>query len=109
MDGELDITTPLTREPRSIMVGDFNARDKMWCRDHNREGRLLNEQLQTLDNFCLVNQPQVWTTINKTAINLSLLPVDMVRLTDWSIYPRPLSNHLADLLEIEHQHSTKRD
>ena len=27
VDGELDITTPLSREPRSIMVGDFNARD----------------------------------------------------------------------------------
>ena len=27
VDGELDITTPLTREPRSIMVGDVNARD----------------------------------------------------------------------------------
>ena len=32
VDGELDITTPLTREPRSIMVGDFNDRDEMWCR-----------------------------------------------------------------------------
>ena len=51
VDGELDITTPLTREPRSIMVVDFNARDEMWCRDHNRAGRLLNEQLQNLDNF----------------------------------------------------------
>ena len=40
---ELDITTPLTREPRSIMVGVFNARDEMWCIDHKRAGRLLNE------------------------------------------------------------------
>ena len=31
VDGDLDITTPLTREPRSIMVGDFNARDERWC------------------------------------------------------------------------------
>ena len=36
VDGKLDITTPLTREPRLIMIGDFNARDEMWCRDHNR-------------------------------------------------------------------------
>ena len=100
VDGELDITTPLTREPRSIMVGDVNARDEMWCRDHNRAGRLLNEQLQNLDNFCLMNHPQVWTTINKTAIDLSLLPVDIVPLTDWSIYPGLLSHHLAVLLEI---------
>ena len=28
VDGELDITTPLTRETGSIMVGDFNARDE---------------------------------------------------------------------------------
>ena len=83
VDGELDITTPLTRKPRSIMVVDFNARDEMWFRDHNRAGRLLNEQLQNLDNFCLMNHPQVWTTINKTAIYLSLLPVDIVPLTDW--------------------------
>ena len=54
VDGELDITTPLTRGPRSIIVGDFNARDEIWCRDHNRAGRLLNEQLQTLDNYCLI-------------------------------------------------------
>ena len=46
VDGELDMTTPLTRESRSIMVGDFNARDEMWCRDHNRAGCLPNEQLQ---------------------------------------------------------------
>ena len=31
VDGELDITTPLTQEQRSIMVVDFNARDEMWC------------------------------------------------------------------------------
>ena len=47
VDGDLDITTPLTREPRSIMVGDFNARDERWCRANNRAGRLLNEQFKT--------------------------------------------------------------
>ena len=108
VDGELDITTPLTRDPRSIMVGDFNARDEMWCRDHNRAGRLLNEQLQDLDNFCLMNHPQVWTTTYKTAIDLSLLPVDMAPLTNWSIYPGLLSDHLAVLLEIQLQHIPER-
>ena len=58
VDGDLDIITPLTREPRSIMVGDFNARDKRWCRASSRAGRLLSEQLQDLDNFCLINHPQ---------------------------------------------------
>ena len=48
VDGELDIATLLTIELRSIMVDDFNARDEMWCRDHNRAGRLLNKQLQIL-------------------------------------------------------------
>ena len=90
------------------MVGDFNARDEMWCRYHNRAGRLLNEQLQNIDNFCLMNHPQVWTTINKTTIDLSLLPVDIVPLTDWSIYPVLFSDHLAVLLEIQHQHNTER-
>ena len=108
VDGELDITTPLTREPRSIMVGDFNARDEMWCRCHNRAGRILNEKLQHLDNFCLMNHPQVWTTINNTAIDLSLLPVDMAPLTNWSIYPGLLSDHLAVLLEIQYQHIPER-
>ena len=88
------------------MVGDFNARDEMWCRDHNRAGRLLNEQLQNLDNFCL--RPQFWTTINKAEIDLSLFPVDFVPLTDWSIYPGLLSDHLAVQLEIQHQHNTER-
>ena len=108
VDGELDITAPLTRQPRSIMVGDFNARDEMWCRDHNRAGRILSEQLQNLDNFCLMNHPQVWTTINKTTINLSLLPVEIAPLTNWSIYPGLLSDHLAVLLEIQQQHSPER-
>ena len=36
VDGELGITTQLTSEPRSIMVGDFNAGDEICCRDHNR-------------------------------------------------------------------------
>ena len=107
MDEEPDITTPLTREPRSMMVGDFNARDEMWCRYHNRAARLLNEQLQHLDNFCLMNHPQVWTRINNTAIDLSLLPVDMAPLTNWSIYPGLLSDHLAVLLEIQYQHIPK--
>ena len=49
VDGELDITTPLTREPRSIMVGDFTGRGEMWDRDHNRAGHLLNEQPQNLE------------------------------------------------------------
>ena len=80
----------------------------MWCRDHNRAGRLLNDQLQNLDNFCLMNHPQVWTTINKTEIDLSILPVDMVPLTDLSIYPGLLSNNLAVLLEMQHQHNTER-
>ena len=52
--GELDITTPLTSEPRSRMVSYFNARAEMWCRDHNRIC-LLNEQPQNFDNFCLMN------------------------------------------------------
>ena len=54
-----------------------------------------------------MNQPQVWTTINKTAIDLSLFPIDMVPLTDWSIYPGLLSEHLAVLLDIQHQHNTE--
>ena len=81
------MTTPLTREPRSIMIGNLNARDELWCRNHKRAGRLLNEQLQILDDFCLMNHPHVWSTINKTALDLSLIPVDMIALTDWSIYP----------------------
>ena len=100
VDGELDIATPLTRDPRSIMVGDFNARDEIWSRDHNRAGRILNEQLQNIDIFCLMNHP-----INKTAIDLSLLPVDIAPLTNWSTYPGLLSDHLAVQLEIQHQHS----
>ena len=108
VDGEMDITTPLSREPRSIMVGDFNARDEMWCREHNRTGRLLNDQLQNLDNFCLMKHPKVRTTINKTTIDFSILPVDMVPLTAWSIYPGLLSDYLAVLLEIHHQHNTKK-
>ena len=71
------------------MVGDFNARDERWCRANNRAGRLLIEQIQDLDNFYLMNQPQVWTTVNKTVIDLSLVPVDMAPLTSWSIYPGP--------------------
>ena len=55
-----------------------------------------------------MNHPQVWTTINKTAIDLSLLPVDIVSLTDWSIYPGLLSDHIAVLQEIQHQHNTER-
>ena len=80
------------------MVEDFNARDGIWCRDHNRSGRLLNKQLQNSDNFCLMNHPHVRTTITKTAIDLSLLPVNIVPLTNWSIYPGLLSDHLALLL-----------
>ena len=98
VDGNLDITTPLTREPRSIMVGDFNARDERWCKANNRAGRLLNDQIQDLDNFCLMNHPQVWTTVNKTVIGLSLVPVDMAPLTSCTIYPGLLSDHLAVLL-----------
>ena len=80
----------------------------MWCRDHTRAGRLLNYQIQNLDHFCLMNHSQVWTTINKTEIDLSILPVDMVPLTDGSIYPGLLIDHLAVLLEIQHQHNTER-
>ena len=86
------------------MVGDFNARDERWCRANKRAGRLLNEQIQYLDNFCLMNHPQVWTTVNKTVIDLSLVPVDMAPSTSWSIYPGLLSDHLAVLLEIRTLH-----
>ena len=67
----------------------------------------ITEQLQNIDNFCLMNHPQVWTTINKTEIDLSLLPVGKVSLTDWYIYPGLFSDHLAVLLEIQHQHNTE--
>ena len=89
------------------MVGDFNAKNEIWCRGHNRAGRLLNEQLQNLDDFCLMNNPQFWTTINKTAIDLSLISVDMVPFIDWSIYPGLLIDHLVVLLEIQHKHNTE--
>ena len=90
------------------MVEDFNASNEFWCRDYNRAGRLLNEQLHHLDNFCLMNHPQFWTIINKTEIDFSLLPVDMVPLTDWSIYPGILNDHLTVLLKIQNQHNTER-
>ena len=90
------------------MVGDFNARDKRWCRANSRAGRLLSDQLQDLDNFCLMNHPQVWTTVNKTVIDLSIVPVDMAPLTSWSIYPGLLSDHPAVLLEIQPQHTPGR-
>ena len=101
VNGVLDVTTTLTREPRSILAGDFNARDERWCRANNPAGRLLNEQIQDLDNFCLMNHPQVWTTVNKTAIDLSIVPADMAPSTSWSIYPGLLSDHLAVQLEIQ--------
>ena len=57
----------------------------------------------------MLNEPStVWTTINMTAIDISILPVDMVPLKDWSTYPGLLSDHLAVLLEIQHQHNTER-
>ena len=101
VNGVLDVTTTLTREPRSILAGDFNARDERWCRANNPAGRLLNEQIQDLDNFCLMNHPQVWTTVYKTAIDLSIVPADMAPSTSWSIYPGLLSDHLAVQLEIQ--------
>ena len=55
-----------------------------------------------------MNHPQIWTTINKTAIDRSLLPVDIVPLTDSSIYAGLLSEHLAVLLEIQNQYNTER-
>ena len=51
-----------------------------------------------------MNQPQIWTTVNKTIIDISHVPVNMSPLTSWSIYPGLLSDHLAVLLEIRHQH-----
>ena len=101
VNGDLDVTTTLTREPRSILAGDFNARDERWCRANNPAGRLLNEQIQDLDNFCLMNHPQVWTTVYKTVIDLSIVPADMAPSTSWSIYPGLLSDHLAVQLEIQ--------
>ena len=101
VNGVMDVTTTLTREPRSILAGDFNARDERWCRANNPAGRLLNKQIQDLDNFCLMNHPQVWTTVYKTAIDLSIVPSDMAPSTSWSIYPGLLSDHLAVQLEIQ--------
>ena len=53
VNGVLDVTTTLTREPRSILAGDFNARDERWCRANNPAGRLLNEQIQDLGQLLL--------------------------------------------------------
>ena len=55
-----------------------------------------------------MNHPQVWTTVNKTVIDLSIVPVDVAPLTSWSIYPGLLSDHLAVLLEIQPQHTPGR-
>ena len=84
--GELDLTTPLTREPRSIMVGHFNTRDLIWSNDHTRAGHPLNDQLQNHENFCLMNHQHVWIALNKTAIDHSLISVDMVPIRYGSIY-----------------------
>ena len=45
-----DVTTPLTSELRSMMKGDSN--DMLYI-DHNRAGRLLNDQLRNLYNYSL--------------------------------------------------------
>ena len=58
VDCPLDVSATLTAEPRSIIVGDFNAGDETWCRDHNTAGCLLINQLRNLDSFCLMNHPQ---------------------------------------------------
>ena len=43
VDGFIDVATTLNADLSSIIVGDFNARDEMWCRDHNRAGcQLIN-------------------------------------------------------------------
>ena len=55
-----------------------------------------------------MNHPQVWTTVNKTAIDLSIVPVDMAPSTSWSIYPGLLSDHLAVLLEIQPRNTPGR-
>ena len=55
-----------------------------------------------------MNHPKAWTTINETVIDLSIIPVEMGPLTDWSIYPGLLSDHLAVLQEIQHQYNTVR-
>ena len=60
VNGALDIKTPLTREPSSIMVGDFNARYEMRC-------------VYSMYIF------RILTTINKTAIDLSLLRLTWFR------------------------------
>ena len=106
VDGALDISTTLIAEPSTIIVGDFNARDEMWCRDHNRAGRLLINQLRNLDSFYLINHPQVWTTTKRTVVDLAIVPVDMSSATDWSIYPGMVSDHLAVQIKIQHTHSS---
>ena len=105
VDGELDLTTPLTREPRSIMVRDIQRQRPRCGADTTIEQDVYSmNNFNNFDNFCLMNHPQVWTTINNTTIDLSLLPIDIAPLTNGSLYPGLLSDHLAVLLEIQYQH-----
>ena len=54
-----------------------------------------------------MNYLHVWNTINTTEIDISLLPVDIVPLTDWSTYLGLLRDHLSVLTEIQHHHNTE--
>ena len=101
----IDLSPIFTNGHTSIIAGDFNARHTSWCRKDNTTGKDLKNQLDATTQFVLLNEPQVWTTINDSVLDLAICSNSLAAFADWSSFPELVSDHIAVKITIHKQYT----
>ena len=99
--GETAFTDILSAPNPSILAGDFNAHHTMWCRNTDRAGRILLEQIENANAHVIMNEPHIPTTQYDTTIDLTIVHTSLAAISDWSIYENLISDHFPIMLTIQ--------
>ena len=99
--GEMAITEILAHRLPSILAGDFNAHHTLWCRSTNAPGRTLLNQIEDSNSYTIMNNPEFYTTIYDTTIDLTIVHSSIAAKSEWTLYDNLISDHYPILLTIQ--------
>ena len=99
--GETSFTEILAGRLPSILAGDFNAHNTLWCRSTDGPGRTLLDQIENANTYAIMNKPQIPTTKYNTTIDLTIVHTSIAYISEWAIYDDLISDHHPIILTIQ--------
>ena len=99
--GEIAITEILAHRLPNILAGDFNAHHTLWCGSTNAPGRTLLNQIEDSNSYTIMNNPEFYTTIYDTTIDLTIVHSSIAAKSEWTLYDNLISDHYPIILTIQ--------